>query len=110
MAQARISSGRPTSVRPLADALVTSRTTALLKASQLELVRLVLPAGRGLPEHSAPGEITVQCIEGCVDFTTPTGVHRLLAGDLIHLEAGQPHALNAVESASLLLTICLVTP
>lgn len=110
MAQARIASGELASVRPLGAQLAGSKTTALLKASQLEVIRLVLQAGKGLPQHAAPGEITVQCLEGCIDFSTPAATHRMRAGDLIHLAAGEPHALSAVESSSLLLTICLVAP
>ena len=38
----------------------------------MELVHLVLPSGKALPEHRVSGEITVQCIEGLIAFTTPT--------------------------------------
>jgi quercetin dioxygenase-like cupin family protein len=110
MALQRITSGQLADVRPLGERLGSSTTAAILKAGQLEVIRIVLPAGKGLPEHAAPGEITVQCIEGCVDFSTHSATHRMRAGDLIHLTAGQPHALSAIESASLLLTICLVAP
>lgn len=61
MAQTHARSGQVVSVLPLGDRLGSVRTTAILKANQLEVVRLVLPAGKGLPEHSPPGEITVQC-------------------------------------------------
>jgi quercetin dioxygenase-like cupin family protein len=110
MAQARTESGQVASIAPLRAQLRSSRTAALLKAQQLEVVRLVLPAGKALPEHAAPGEITVQCIEGCIEFTTPSGAQRMRAGDFIHLHAGVPHALSAIDDASLLLTICLVAP
>lgn len=110
MAQQRTASGQLADSRPLGSRLSGSKTVAILKSAQLEVIRLVLQAGKGLPEHAAPGEITVQCIEGCVDFRASGAVHSMRAGDLIHLGAGEPHALSAVESASLLLTICLVPP
>jgi quercetin dioxygenase-like cupin family protein len=107
MAQPRARSGALMSARPLAEQLAGSRTQALLKATQLELIRIVLPAGKHLLEHAAPGEITVLCIEGRVRFTTPAVQHTMACGDLIHLSAGEPHALVALDDASLLLTICL---
>jgi quercetin dioxygenase-like cupin family protein len=98
------------SVAPLGPGLVGSRTTAVLKARQLEVVRLVLLAGKSLPKHAAPGEITVACIEGAVQFSTPVGVLPMQAGDFIHLHAGVPHALTATADSSLLVTICLAPP
>jgi len=32
----------------------------------------VLPSGKAMREHKVAGEITVQCIEGLIEFTTPT--------------------------------------
>lgn len=108
MAQPHAASGQVVSVRPLGEQLRDARTTALLKADQLEIVRIVLPAGKALREHSAPGEITVQCLEGEVEFSTPEATHLLRPGDFIHLRRGHPHALAARSDASLLVTICLL--
>jgi quercetin dioxygenase-like cupin family protein len=108
MAQPHAASGQVVSVRPLGAALAEGKTAAILKAGQLELIRIVLPAGKSLREHSAPGEITVQCIEGRIAFTTPAATHELTPGDLIHLRANEPHALTALQDATALLTICLV--
>jgi quercetin dioxygenase-like cupin family protein len=107
MAQPHALSGEVVSVLPLGQRLSGARTTALLKAEQLEIVRIVLHAGKSLREHSAPGEITVQCLEGEVEFRTPGAVHMLHAGDFLHLRRGEPHSLAARRDASLLLTICL---
>lgn len=107
MAQAHTGSGQLVSVLPLGDGLRASKTSAILKAEQLEIVRIVLLAGKGLVEHAAPGEISVQCIEGCIDFTVAGTAQRMRAGDLIHLRAGEPHALMAVEDSSALLTLRL---
>jgi quercetin dioxygenase-like cupin family protein len=107
MAQPHALSGEVVSVLPLGQRLSGARTTALLKAEQLEIVRIVLHAGKSLREHSAPGEITVQCLEGEVEFRTPGAVHMLHAGDFLHLRRGEPHSLAALRDASLLLTICL---
>jgi quercetin dioxygenase-like cupin family protein len=54
-----------------------------------------------------PGEITVQCLEGSIDFETPGRKQRLQAGQLLFLHGGEPHALLGVDDASVLVTIVL---
>lgn len=83
------------------------RTHALLKADSLELVQLVLPAGAALPEHAAPGEITLFGLEGCLIVALRDQALRLEAGDLLHLAAGEPHAVRAEADSRALLTLCL---
>lgn len=92
---------------PLGAALSDSKTETLVKTSTLELIRLVLPAGKDIPSHKAPGEITVQCLEGSVTFTTEAKTQELSAGQLLYLSAGEPHALKASQDSSLLVTLLL---
>lgn len=87
--------------------LCSSRTTTVIKTADLELIRLVLPAGKVIPLHKAQGEITVQCLEGRVAFTADNKTQELTAGHLLYLNAGEPHALIAIESSSLLVTLLL---
>lgn len=82
-------------------------TRALFKTSQVEVIRMVLSQGRSLPEHKAPGEIIVQCLEGRVHFVTMGKTIELESGQMIYLSAGEPHAVNAVEDCCFLLTIIL---
>ena len=110
MAQDHATSGETIDIRPLGEALCDQITTAIMKSAQLELVRLVLPSGKAMREHRVVGEITVQCIEGLIEFTTPAGNRRLGPGQLIHLQGGEPHALLALEDSTALLTICLAAP
>ena len=107
MAQAHAASGDIIDVRPLGAALPERVTTAFIKSVQMELVHLVQPSGKALPEHRVSGEITVQCIEGLIAFTTPTISLRLAPGQLVHLAAGESHALLALADSTALLTICL---
>ncbi|MHB1199198.1 MAG: cupin domain-containing protein [Polaromonas sp.] len=94
-------------VRPLGAALATTRTHALFKSGDLELIRVVLRAGSEMPPHVVAGEITVQCIEGRIAFTCDAGVRELTAGELIHVSGDELHALRGIEDSSLLLTIAL---
>ena len=100
-------SGQVVSVLPLGNRLAQASSSAILKAGQLEVMRVVLLAGKSMREHHTPGEATVQCIEGTVDFKAGGTTQLLRAGDLVHLQPRALHALTAVENASLLVTLCL---
>lgn len=110
MAQTHAASGDVVDIRPVGATLVDQVTTAILKSAQLELVRLVLPSGKAMREHRVAGEITVQCVEGLIEFTTSTGIRRLGPGQLIHLQGGDAHSLLALADSTALLTICLAPP
>lgn len=101
--------GEVIDVRPLGAALASARTTTLIKSGQLEVVRLVLPAGKEIATHKAPGAITVQCLEGRIAFTARDQTHELTAGQMLYLEAGEPHAVRCIEDASVLLTLRLAS-
>lgn len=105
MAIPHAKSGDVINVTPLAAELAATKTHALLKSGEMELLRLVLPAGKTIAEHKAPGEITVHCLEGHVQFTAFGTTQELTAGRLLHLPAGEPHALHAVEDSSVLVTL-----
>lgn len=94
-------------VQPLGSALATGRTTALFKSSDLEVMRLVLMAGKSLPPHKVPGEITVQCIEGAIDVTVENESHVLHAEQLLYLPGNVLHGVTALENSSALVTVAL---
>lgn len=108
MALTHAAPGTPIACRPLGAALRATPTHALLKTGQLELMRIVLAAGRSLPPHRVAGELTVHCIEGSVRLRADAGEQLLAAGDLVLLPGGDLHALEAVEDSSLLVTVVLV--
>lgn len=105
MALQHLASGATTSLLPLGAALGSARTSALLKGRQLEVVRVVLPQGKTMREHKAPGEITVHCLEGRLLFSAPDVQREMQAGDFLYLDAGVSHSLEAVTDASALLTM-----
>ena len=92
---------------PLGEKLKDEPSKALLKSESLEVMRLVLKAGKSFPEHRVSGEITIHCLEGKVDLTAHQRTQRMQAGDLVYLEPMQPHALVAQEDAAVLVTILL---
>lgn len=99
--------GQAVDLRPLGPQLAETRTHALFKSQDLEVMRLVLRAGQSLPVHQVPGEITVQCLEGCVELTADGRRHRLQAGELLFLPGGMPHDVRALLDSSALVTIAL---
>ena len=100
-------SGEAVDVRPLGAELRSTRTTALFKTDDLEVMRLVLPAGKSLPPHQVAGEITIHCIEGVIDVTHDGGTTRLEAGHLVYLARNVVHDVVAVEDATALVTVAL---
>ena len=107
MAIAHAAPGQIVDVLPLGDRLGEARNVALFKTDGLEVIRLVMPAGKTMPSHWVKGEITIQCLEGEVSLTTGGQTRQMNAGQLVWLEGGVDHALSAVKDSSLLLTIVL---
>jgi quercetin dioxygenase-like cupin family protein len=99
--------GEIVDVRPLGAALASAQTQTLFRTEQVEVIRLVVPAGKEIQEHKAKGEIVVQCLEGKVSFTAFGKAHNLEAGKLLYLPTGESHSVKGIENASLLLTIRL---
>ena len=99
--------GEIVDVRPLGEALATTATRTLVKASAIDVIRMVVPAGKEIPTHTAKGELVVQCLEGKVAFTACGRTHDLVAGQLLYLPTGEPHSLRGIEDGSLLLTVVM---
>jgi quercetin dioxygenase-like cupin family protein len=99
--------GEVIDVRPLAAGIGDAKTQTIIKTNQLEVIRVVMPAGKQLPPHAVPGEITVQCLEGNAEVTAGQATRGLPAGSLLYLAAGSEHSLRAIDDSSLLVTILL---
>jgi quercetin dioxygenase-like cupin family protein len=82
----------------------------LFKTRSVEVVRVVMQAGKEIAEHKAPGEIILQCLEGKITLAALGRTEKLEAGQLLYLAAGQPHSVTCLEDASFLLTILLLSP
>ena len=90
--------------------LPSANSFALFKSEQLEVMRIVLPAGKAFPPHRVAGEITVQCLDGHIDFSVDGVSQHLRPGQLLHLAGGVLHGLVGVEDSSALVTIVLCKP
>ena len=107
MAIHHASSGEPINVQPLGANLLGEQTVALFKSEDLELIRLVLLAGKSFPTHKMSGEVTIQCIEGTLDISVESTHRTINAGQLLFLSAHVLHSVTAVENSSALVTIVL---
>ena len=106
MALPHARSGQIIDISPLGSRLRSTVSTALFKAEDLEVMRLVLLAGKGIPPHKVSGEVTIQCIEGVVEVSSKEP-QTLEAGKMLYLRGAEVHSLRAVQDASVLLTIFL---
>ena len=99
--------GQIIDLSPLGPAIASAKSSTLAKTGSLELIRLVLPAGKSIADHKVAGEITVQCLEGRVAFTVGGDTRELSAGQMLYLAGNEPHSLRGIENASVLVTILL---
>ena len=83
------------------------KTIALFKAQDLEVMRLVMPAGKRMPDHAISGSITLQCLRGRVDLLLPDRTSALRAGQFAYVAGGVAHGLYAQQDSELLVTIAI---
>jgi len=107
MAIPHAQSGEVVDVRPLGSGLAAARTTTLVKSRSLEILRLVVPAGKEIPSHEVPGEVTLLCLEGVVGIPVGDDTRVLAAGELLYLAGKESHAVRGIQDASVLVTILL---
>lgn len=78
----------------------------LVKYADFRVVLVRLKQGAHVNEHHADGPISVYCVQGKIRLRMPDGQGReLVAGDILALERGVPHDVEAVEESAFLLTI-----
>lgn len=61
--------------------------------------------GQGLSEHTAPYDALVYVLEGRAEIKISGQAHKLAAGEMIIMPAGEPHALKAEEKFKMLLVM-----
>jgi quercetin dioxygenase-like cupin family protein len=80
---------------------------SLVKDEGLNILLMVLKKGAKLREHHTKGPIAVQLIAGSIRFTGGAN-HCLLSRDeIVALDRGIPHSLEALEDSALLLTTAI---
>jgi quercetin dioxygenase-like cupin family protein len=80
---------------------VVSRT--LVKKAAGTVTAFAFAAGEGLSEHTAPFDALALVVEGECEISIAGKPHRVLAGHLLRLPAGQPHAVKALTPFKMIL-------
>jgi quercetin dioxygenase-like cupin family protein len=82
---------------------VVSRT--ILKKPAGTVTAFAFDQGEGLSEHTASFDALILGVEGEADISISAVPHRVTAGQLLRLPAGQPHGLTAVTAFKMLLVM-----
>lgn len=88
---------------PIPHDATTSRT--LINNDVLRVVAFAMGAGQELTEHASTRAVTVQVIEGALDFSVDGVEHRLAQGDVVYLAPGARHALVATSPTRFVLVM-----
>jgi quercetin dioxygenase-like cupin family protein len=75
------------------------------KQSGIRVVLIALKAGGRMNEHHADAPITVQGLQGAVNFTVGDQTLRVTPGVLVTVAAGMVHGVEALEESAFLLTM-----
>jgi len=104
MAIPYVEAGKIIDLKSFDRTLSNNATHTLIKTQGLELIRLILPAGKEIPPHQVPREFLFQCLEGRIAFTAYGQTLELNAGEMLYIEGNELHSLKSIENASALLT------
>lgn len=87
----------------------SEKSKVIFRTKEMEVARLVIPAGKEFKEHKVSGPIVVECIKGSVIFSTTDRSQELKSGQLLYLLPDESHSLEAKEDSIILLTIIFNT-
>ncbi len=77
----------------------------LVKYPDLHIVLIVMKSGTQLGEHHVDGRFSIQLLQGNIRLQTPGRNVDLRSGDLLTLDYGVPHSVEALEESCFLITI-----
>ena len=74
----------------------------LMNEPGYRMVLLSMRAGQLIPEHASKGMVTVQAIRGHINLFAGSFPNELYAGEVLWIENGEPHRIEAIEDSALL--------
>lgn len=80
---------------------------SVVKNDDLSVTLVMLKAGAHLKEHTARKAASVQVLSGRIRFSSGSAARELGAGMLAMVEGAVPHAVEALEESTLLVTAAL---
>lgn len=78
------------------------RPKVLINEPGYRMVLLSLRAGQSIPEHANQGKVTVHAVRGHITFYEGLTPCELCAGEVVSIESGSPHRIEAHEDSALL--------
>ncbi len=81
--------------------------SVLMETSTSKEIRIAFLANQYMKEHQTPHPITVEMVEGNLDFGVEGKILHLERGDILSLEGGVPHDLLAKTKCIVRLTLSL---
>ncbi|GAB3255592.1 cupin domain-containing protein [Chitinimonas naiadis] len=85
----------------------TDLSRTLIRDDHIEVFSLAMLAGTQMQEHRAAGAMTLQCLSGEITLFCHDQIHTLQAGNLVYLQDAEPHSVQCVSDAVLLITLVL---
>lgn len=77
----------------------------IFKSEYMTMVLIGMHEKAELKKHSAAGNMTLQVIEGAIDFMVEEAPVRLQKGQMLALKADISHSVTATEETFILLTV-----
>jgi len=77
----------------------------LFKKPGLRVVLLALKSGARLEKHEAPGSITIHALAGRLRVRLASETIELEPGEILSVDSGLTHDLEALEQSAILLTV-----
>lgn len=105
MNQGHIKSGEVINLETLKADMQVDASYALVKTDAMEVIRMSLPKGKNVTEHSIEGEMSVLCLKGKSVFKVGEKRRELTEGDWLYLRKKQVYSYTAEAETILLLTI-----
>jgi quercetin dioxygenase-like cupin family protein len=79
----------------------------LAKYADFRIVLVSMKANTRMDQHRAEGRISIQCLAGQLRIHLPSSQKaEMTIGDVLVLDCGMPHDVEALAESAFLLTIC----
>lgn len=109
MNQGHVKSGEVINLEKLKGDMQVDASYAIIKTSDMEVIRMALPEGKNIKEHKVQGELSVQCLKGNILFHLSGKTCELGEDDWLFLKRNQVFSYSVKTDTILLLTILFAT-